>query len=74
MRAFTIRVISQRGWLSEEDIGEFISAGYGQSQILEVVLGVAMKTISNYTDHIAGTELDAAFADFAWQKPSSTDN
>ena len=41
---------------------------------LEVVLGVAMKTISNYTDHIAGTELDAAFADFAWQKPSSTDN
>jgi hypothetical protein len=35
------------------------------------VLGVAMKTISNYTTHIASTELDAAFADFAWQAPRS---
>lgn len=69
LRAFTTRVVSQRGWLSEEDIGEFVAAGYGHSQILEVVLGVAMKTISNYTNHIAGTELDAAFADFAWQAP-----
>jgi len=41
------------------------------AQILEVVLGVAMKTISNYTNHIAGTELDAAFADFAWKAPQS---
>ena len=68
LRVFTSRVVDQRGRLSEENIGEFFSAGYGQSQVLEVVLGVAMKTISNYTNHIAGTELDAAFADFAWQK------
>ena len=71
LRLFTTQVVDQRGRLSAEDIGNFIAAGYSQSQILEVVLGVAMKTISNYTNHIAGTELDAAFADFAWQAPRS---
>ena len=71
LRTFTTRVVDQRGWLSDEDIGEFLAAGYTQAQILEVVLGVAMKTISNYTNHIAGTELDAAFADFAWRSPRS---
>jgi uncharacterized peroxidase-related enzyme len=71
LRTFTTRVVDQRGWLSDEDIGEFIAAGYSHSQILEVVLGVAMKTISNYTNHIAGTELDAEFADFAWRAPRS---
>ena len=71
LRTFTTRVVDQRGWLSDEDIGEFLAAGYSRGQILEVVLGVAMKTISNYTNHIAGTELDAEFADFAWRAPRS---
>jgi len=71
LRVFTTAVVEQRGWLSEEDIGNFLAAGYAKAQILEVILGVAMKTISNYTNHIATTELDAAFADYAWQAPRS---
>lgn len=67
LRRFTTTVVDQRGWLSDEDTGQFIAAGYGKQQILEVVLGVAMKTISNYTNHIAGTELDTAFEAHAWQ-------
>lgn len=71
LRRFTTRVVDQRGWLSVEDTGEFLAAGYDKQQILEVVLGVAMKTISNYTNHIAGTELDEAFASQAWKAPAS---
>ena len=71
LRAFTTRMVDQRGWLSEEDVGDFLAAGYSRGQILEVVLGVAMKTISNYTNHVAGTELDAAFADFAWKSANN---
>ena len=37
--------------------------------MLEVVLGVGLKTLSNYTNHIAGTELDAAFAKAAIDAP-----
>jgi len=71
LRRFTTLVVEQRGWLSEEDTGQFVAAGYDKQQILEVVLGVAMKTISNYTNHIAGTELDEAFSAHAWQAPAS---
>lgn len=70
LRAFTTKVVDQRGWLSEDDVDAFLAAGYVKSQVLEVILGVAMKTISNYTNHIAGTALDGAFADFAWEAPS----
>jgi uncharacterized peroxidase-related enzyme len=69
LRSFTTRVVDQRGCLSKEDLGDFIAAGYHQGQILEVILGVAMKAISNYANHVANTELDPAFAEFAWQKP-----
>jgi hypothetical protein len=34
--------------------------------VLEVVLGVGLKTISNDTTHIAGTPLDAAFKPVEW--------
>ena len=71
LRRFTTQVVEQKGWLSEEDTGQFIAAGYDKQQILEVVLGAAMKTISNYTNHITGTELDEAFSAHAWQAPAS---
>jgi hypothetical protein len=30
-----------------------------------------VESIRNFTNHIASTELDAAFAEFAWQKPEA---
>lgn len=44
----------------------FLDAGYNNQAILEVVLGVGLKTISNYTNHFAQTPLNEAFAPFAW--------
>jgi len=67
LRQFTIAVVEKRGWVSEEDIAKFISAGYTKAQILEVLVGVAQKTLSNYTSHIANTPLDAAFEPNKWE-------
>jgi hypothetical protein len=39
----------------------FLAAGYRKDQVLEVLIGVALKTMSNYLDHISPTELDPAF-------------
>jgi len=39
--------------------------------VLEVLLGVATKTISNYMNHIAATPLDDAFAAMAWAHPNA---
>ena len=67
LRTFTLRVVQDRGRVPQDAIGAFLAAGYGQAQVLEVVLGVAMKTLSNYTNHLASTPLDAAFEPRAWR-------
>lgn len=72
LRVFTQRMIEARGWLEEEEIENFLAAGYTQQQVLEVILGIAVKIIHNYTNHIAKTPLDKAFQPFAWSKPAVT--
>ncbi len=66
LRLFAAAVTRTRGWPEAEDLAAFEAAGYGPQQALEVVLGVGLKTISNYTTHIAGTPLDAAFKAVEW--------
>jgi hypothetical protein len=43
------------------------AARYQSHHVLEVLVGVAMKTLSNYTNHLAATPLDSAFAGRAWK-------
>lgn len=69
LRRFTTTVLDKRGWLDDGDLAAFLDAGYERRQALEVLVGVAMKTMSNFTNHIAGTELDEAFAAAKWQAP-----
>lgn len=64
---FTTKVVAKRGHVSSQDIENFITAGHTQAQVLEVLLGVSTKTISNYMNHIAQTPLDDAFAPMAWE-------
>lgn len=66
VRRFTQAVVSHQGFVPEDETKAFLSAGFGQRQILDIVLGVAMKTLSNYTNHFADTPLDDAFQDHAW--------
>jgi len=66
LRAFTIAVIEKRGWVSNHDISAFLAAGFSRAQILEVIVGISFKTLSNFTNHIADTPLDAAFESGAW--------
>jgi len=68
LRQFTTAVVVKRGHPSRDDIAAFLNVGYTEANILEVVLGVGLKTISNYTNHIAATPLDPAFASAKWAK------
>ncbi len=58
---FTRQMVSKRGWLSEEEMSDFLEAGYSKANLLEVIMVVALKTISNYSNHIAKTPLDEPF-------------
>lgn len=64
----TLKVVQDRGVLSAEAINAFYAAGYGEQQLLEIILGVSQKVMSNYVNHVAHTPVDAPFAPFAWEK------
>jgi len=68
LRRFARAVVIGRGHPGKAALDGFIAAGYSEANVLEVVLGVGVKTLSNYTNHIAETPLDAAFAPAKWDK------
>lgn len=68
LRVFTLKMIRQRGKLSNDDIDDFLAAGYTPQNIMEVILGLSQKTMSNYINHIADTPLDESFRPFEWSK------
>ncbi|MDP9154755.1 MAG: carboxymuconolactone decarboxylase family protein [Pseudomonadota bacterium] len=59
--ALTKEIVAERGHVSAHVMDNFLAAGYEKNQVLEVLIGVALKTMSNYVDHISPTELDPAF-------------
>ena len=67
---YTKALLDQRGHIGDAQLDAFLSAGYTQQQALEVLTGLAAKLISNFTDALAHTEPDAAFAKYAWTHPS----
>lgn len=64
----TLAVVRKRGNISQDDVNTFFEAGYNQRNLLDIILGVSQKVISNYTNHIAETPVDDAFKSFAWTK------
>lgn len=67
---FTREVVRERGSVHGEATERLLQTGYTPQQALEVVLGVAMKTLSSYANHLTGTEANAEFARFAWHQES----
>jgi len=70
LHRFTTLVVRQRGWVADADVDAFIDAGFTRRNVLEVVLGVATKVMSNYTNHIVHTPLDAFMQGNEWSKPA----
>lgn len=72
LATFTRAVVRERGWVADsQELKSFFAAGYTKQHALEVILGVAMKTISNYANHLTDTPVDAAFASEVWEAPLS---
>jgi uncharacterized peroxidase-related enzyme len=70
LRAFTAAVVLERGRVQPGELDGFLAAGFTRAQVLEVLVAVAAKTISNYANRIAGTPLDAFMAKTVWIAPS----
>jgi len=72
LAGFTRKIVQEAGWVSPAEVRSFLDAGFSQPQVLELLIGVAMKTLSNYTNHISETTVDEAFQPQAWSAPVST--
>ena len=64
---FTRVMFDTRGKPGRDDVDAFLEAGFEESHILQVVLALAVKTLSNYSNHLNHPELDEAFAGHAWK-------
>lgn len=58
-------IVKNRGHVEDKVIEEFIKAGYSKEQVIDVILGVTLKTFSNYVSHITNPPL-GAFAGEKW--------
>lgn len=67
LRTMTLSIVKNRGHVAQEELNAFYAAGYGEQHVLEIILGLSQKVISNYTNHIANTPVDAPFQKFAWK-------
>lgn len=57
----TRRILGKRGWLSDTDEAEFADLGLERPALYEIITLAGIKTMSNYVNHIAGTEVDELF-------------
>jgi uncharacterized peroxidase-related enzyme len=67
LATFTKVLFDTRGVPTRADVEGFIGAGYTEKNILEIILAMSVKTLSNYSNHICQPELDDVFSGRAWQ-------
>ena len=55
---FALKVVEARGHVSDADIADVRTAGYSDAEIVEIVLHVALNTLTNYVNEVARTAVD----------------
>ena len=66
LSALAKTLIEKRGRLDDQDVDQFMAAGFGKDHTLEVIAAVAASTITNYTGSVTKTPLEPAFQAHAW--------
>lgn len=60
---FTASVVENRGHATEQSKENFFAAGYTESNMIDVIIIVGDKIISNYLHNLTGFEIDFPLAD-----------
>jgi len=65
LRDFTRKIVDEKGWIKDREIQAFLSSGFTKVQVFEIVMGVAMKTLTNYCNHLASATPNPEFVTMA---------
>lgn len=71
LRVLSEFTVTKRERPSQDWVEKFLRIGYSNEQVLQVILAIGIKTLSNYTNRVCHTPLDAPFASRVWSKPGS---
>lgn len=74
LNQFTRVLVRTKGKLSPSEVKAFINVGYSQQQLLELVLGIALKTFTNIVSSMSQLPLDEAFSAHVWHSNSEDIN
>lgn len=55
---FALRVVESRGHVRTAEVEALKAAGYDDAQVIEIVLHVALNTLTNYVNSVAETDID----------------
>ncbi len=60
---FAASVVKARGHVSDDEVNAVKAAGYSDAQVVEIVLHVALNTLTNYVNEVAQTAVDFPLVD-----------
>ena len=66
LRRFTLAVLDHRGAVPDDELDDFLAAGYQPRHALDVVLGVGAYTMSTFANRLTRAPLDPPLAAHAW--------
>ncbi|CAH8282696.1 carboxymuconolactone decarboxylase family protein [Mariniflexile fucanivorans] len=64
----TRSLTANRGHVSQAEVDDFLAIGYTEAHVLSIVTGIAVKTLSNYSNHLTNPVVDVPFAGRIWKK------
>jgi alkylhydroperoxidase family enzyme len=68
LRDTTLAILRERGVIVEAELATFYAAGFSRQNLLDIILVLSQKVMSNYVNHLADTPVDEAFKPFVWTK------
>lgn len=71
LNRFTATMVRTRGNPTTQDAQRFFEAGFSEVNILKIILAIAVKILSNYSNHIFHTPVDGPFVPFEWKQQAT---
>lgn len=65
---FVMQLIDKRGQVSDNELKDIKDAGYNDTNILDIVMGVALATLCNYANNVAKNDINPELQPFAPKK------
>ncbi len=58
-------IVNERGFVPEPIVDQFLDAGFTQENVMDLLVCNMLKSLSNYANHLTGTEVNKELAAFA---------